>query len=67
MLLKSKQKNVELRCEDLISELQDVVVKKYGRNGVTLSKKSINDSSIELSFNVGKEELIAMKFNKTEE
>ncbi|WP_258179470.1 hypothetical protein [Photobacterium phosphoreum] len=64
MFFKNKQQTLEIKYDDLISELQDVVVKQYSQYGVTLIKKNINDSSLELCFNVGHNELIAMNFNK---
>ena len=64
MFFKNKKQTLEIKYDDLISELQDVVVKQYSQYGVTLIKKNINDSSLELCFNVGHNELIAMNFNK---
>ena len=64
MFLKNEQQKLEMKYDDLISELQDVVVKQYSQYGVTLIKKNINDSSLELCFNVGHNELITMNFNK---
>lgn len=53
-----------IEYENLICELQDVVAKKYSQHDVRLIKKNINNSSIELNFNIGNNELIAMKLNK---
>lgn len=64
MFFKNKKQTLEIKYDDLISELQDVVVKQYSQYGVTLIKKNINDSSLELCFNVGNNELIAMNLNK---
>ena len=64
MFFKNKQQTLETKYDDLISELEDVVVKQYSQYGVKLIKKNINDSSLELCFNVGHSELIAMNFNK---
>ena len=65
MYFKNKNKNkLDVKYDDLISELQDVVVKKYSQHGVRLIKKNISDVSIELSFNIGDNELIAMNVNK---
>lgn len=64
MFFKTEQQKLEIKYDDLISELQDVVVKQYSQYGVTLIKKNINDTSIELCFNVGSNELITMNFNK---
>lgn len=63
MYFKKKNK-LDVKYDDLISELQDVVVKKYSQHGVRLIKKNISDVSIELSFNIGDNELIAMNVNK---
>ncbi|WP_223295687.1 hypothetical protein [Photobacterium leiognathi] len=63
MYFKNKNK-LDVKYDDLISELQDVVVKKYSQHGVSLIKKNISDVSIELSFNIGDNELIAMNVNK---
>ena len=64
MFFKNKQQTLETKYDDLISELEDVVVKQYSQYGVKLIKKNINNSSLELYFNVGYRELIAMNFNK---
>lgn len=64
MFFKTEQQKLEIKYDDLISELQDVVIKQYSQYGVTLIKKNINDTSIELCFNVGRNELITMNFNK---
>ena len=64
MFFKNKQQTLETKYDDLISELEDVVVKQYSQYGVKLIKKNINDSSLELCFNVGHNELITMNFNK---
>ena len=64
MFFKNKQQTLETKYDDLISELEDVVVKQYSQYGVKLIKKNINDSSLELCFYVGHSELIAMNFNK---
>ena len=64
MFFKNKQQTLETKYDDLISELEDVVVKQYSQYGVKLIKKNINDSSLELCFNVGNNALIAMNFNK---
>ena len=64
MFFKKEQPKLEIKYDDLISELQDVVVKQYSQYGVTLIKKNINDSSLELCFNVGRNEFITMNFNE---
>ena len=64
MFFKNKQQTLETKYDALISELEDVVVKQYSQYGVKLIKKNINNSSLELYFNVGYRELIAMNFNK---
>ena len=64
MFLKNEQQKLEMKYDDLISELQDVVVKQYSQHGITLVKKNVTDSSLELCFNVGHNELITMNFNK---
>jgi hypothetical protein len=60
MFLKNEQQKLEMKYDDLISELQDVIVKQYSQYGVTLVKKNITNSSLELCFNVGHNELISM-------
>ena len=64
MFFKNKQQTLETKYDALISELEDVIVKQYSQYGVKLIKKNINNSSLELYFNVGYRELIAMNFNK---
>ena len=64
MFFKKEQPKLEIKYDNLISELQDVVVKQYSQYGVTLIKKNINDSSLELCFNVGRNEFITMNFNE---
>lgn len=64
MFFKKEQQKLEIKYDDLISELQDVVVKQYSQYGVTLIKKNINDTSLELCFNVGPNELLTMNFNE---
>lgn len=69
MIFKNKQREfrkqtLDMKYDGLISELQDVVGKQYSKYGVTLIKKNIHDSSIELYFNVGERELISMNINE---
>lgn len=64
MFFKNKQQTLDIKYEALISELQDIVVKQYSQYGVTLIKKNINDSYLELCFNVGNNEIISMNINK---
>ena len=39
MFFKNKQQTLETKYDDLISELEDVVVKQYSQYGVKLIKK----------------------------
>lgn len=54
----------KLNYDDLISDIQDVVVKQYGQHGVKLIKKTSGDGVIELRFNVGARELLTMNLNR---
>lgn len=65
MSISKKQQTVEYRYNALISELQDIIAKRYGQYNVKLIEKNIHPDSIELYFNVGSRELLTMRLDNT--